>query len=127
MMDKPTPAEIVNAARAFLEEKAMPELGGHTAYHARVAANALAIAGREIETGAQATREELERLRVLLGQDGSLEALNRTLCRRIRAGEMTPAAQGLADHLVRTTMAKVAIDQPSYSGLKDARKRWPAA
>jgi len=38
--------ELVTAVRDFLEQRAMPELKGHTAFHARVAANALGIVAR---------------------------------------------------------------------------------
>jgi hypothetical protein len=51
-----------------------------------------------------------------LGRDGTLEDLNRELCRRIRNGELAMDGAALAEHLVKATLAKVAIDQPSYSG-----------
>lgn len=110
--------ELVEAVRDFLEQKAMPELKGHTAFHARVAANALSIVARELEQGPNSAKGELERLRTLLGHDGTLEDLNRELSRRIRAGDFTLTTPGLADHLTITTGEKVAIDQPNYSGLK---------
>jgi hypothetical protein len=118
MMDQPSMLELVAAVRAFIEERAMPELKGHTAFHARVAANALGIVVRELEQGPKAQGEEMQRLTVLLGRDGTLDELNRELCRRIRSGDITLETPGLADHLERTTRDKVAIDQPKYSGLK---------
>jgi len=123
MMDKPTLAEIVIAAREFLESKAMPELTGRTAFHARVAANALAIAEREITLGPQAADAEQARLELLLQSHGTLEELNRILCERIAAGAMDLDTPGLAQHLKLTTIDKVRIDQPSYSGLKTALAR----
>jgi hypothetical protein len=118
MMDQPSMRELVEAVRDFLEQKAMPELKGHTAFHARVAANALSIVARELEQGLGSAQDELGRLRALLGHDGTLEDLNRELCRRIRAGDVTLETPGLADHLTITTREKVAIDQPNYSGLR---------
>jgi hypothetical protein len=44
--------------------------------------------------------------------------LNRELCRRIRDGVISLDSPGLAEHLTLTTRDKVAIDQPSYSGLR---------
>ena len=41
MMDQPSTLELVRAVRDFIETRAMPELKGQTAFHARVAANAL--------------------------------------------------------------------------------------
>jgi hypothetical protein len=118
MMDQPSMRELVEAVRDFLEQKAMPELKGHTAFHARVAANALSIVVRELEQGPQSAKDELARLQKLLGHDGTLEELNRELCKRIRDGAFTLDTPGLAEHLMITTRDKVAIDQPNYSGLK---------
>jgi hypothetical protein len=117
-MDQPSMRELVEAVRDFIETKAMPELKGHTAFHARVAANALGIVARELESGPQSAEEEKRRLAALLGHDGTLEELNRELCRRIRSGDFTLATPGLAEHLTITTQEKVRIDQPGYSGLK---------
>ena len=117
MMDQPSMRELVEAVKAFLETRAMPELKGHTAFHARVAANALGIVARELATAETAGAEEMERLKNLLGnQDGTLESLNRELCRRIRSGAFTLGTSGLVEHLERTTRDKIAIDQPSYAG-----------
>jgi hypothetical protein len=120
MMDKPNLAEIVTAVREFIENKAIPELTGHTAFHARVAANALAIAERELSGGPAAAEAERSRLKALLGRDGTLDQLNRALSARISSGDITLETPGLAEHLKRTTVDKVAIDQPSYSGFKSA-------
>ncbi len=117
--------ELVDAVREFLETRAMTELKGHTAFHARVAANALAIVVRELDTGQRLAHEESARLRGLLALDGTLDELNRELCSRIRAGEMTLATPGLAEHLEKTTRDKVAIDQPGYSGLRQADEDRP--
>jgi hypothetical protein len=117
MMDQPSMRELVDAVRSFLETRALPELKGHTAFHARVAANALAIVVRELDSSVDSGAQELQRLKVLLNADGSLDELNRELCRRIRAGELTLQSPGLAAHMEQTTRDKVAIDQPSYSGL----------
>ena len=54
------------------------------------------------------------------GSDGPLEAQNRELCRAIRAGEIVLDAPGLLEHLRATTLAKLAVDQPRYSGYRRA-------
>jgi hypothetical protein len=120
MMDQPSMRELVEAVRHFLETKAMPELKGHTAFHARVAANALGIVVRELEQGDVAADEERARLAALLGRGGSLEDLNRALCKAIRDGAIGLDTPALREHLELTTRDKVAIDQPHYSGLKQA-------
>src|ERR1700749_3817582 len=112
MMDQPSMLELVKAVQSFIETRAMPELKGHTAFHARVAANALGIVARQIEQGDRAASVEREGLVGLLGHDGTLEELNRELCKKIRDGAMGLETPGLADHLTKTTKDKVAIDQP---------------
>lgn len=115
--------ELVKAVQSFIETKAMPELKGHTAFHARVAANALGIVARELELGPKAADSEKAQLVALLGHDGTLEDLNRDLCRHIRGGEISTDSEVLRQHLELTTLDKVAIDQPNYSGLKIAQAR----
>jgi hypothetical protein len=66
MMDQPSMLELVTAVRDFIEQRAMPELKGHTAFHARVAANALSIVKRELETGGPSAVAEQKRLKALL-------------------------------------------------------------
>lgn len=110
--------ELVSAVRDFIEQRAMPELKGHTAFHARVAANALSIVVRELEKSGPSGQAERERLKALLGHDGTLMDLNRELCQRIREGKIGLETKGLTEHLTVTTRDKVAIDQPNYSGLK---------
>jgi hypothetical protein len=118
MMDQPSIAELVEAVREFLETRVMPELKGHTAFHARVAANALGIVARQLQQGAVADADEKKRLAALIGHDGTLEELNRELCKKLREGALDLQTPGLAAHLEKTTRDKVAIDQPNYSGLK---------
>src|SRR5262249_34287868 len=109
--------------RSFLETKAMPELKGHTAFHARVAANALGIVSRELELGGAAASDEAKRLVALLKHEGSLEELNRELAKQIREGKMALDTPGLAEHLEASMRDKIAIDQPNYSGLRVAKTR----
>ena len=123
MHDRPSAGQLVAAVRDFLEKVAQPELRGHSAFHARVAANALAIVERELALGAQQDAAELDRLRALLDGDGPLEAQNRALCGEIRAGRIGLDTPGLLDHLRATTLAKLAVDQPSYSGYRRALER----
>ena len=114
--------ELVEAVRAFIEQRAMPELKGHTAFHARVSANALGIVARQLAQGDAAAASEKQGLIALLGHDGTLEDLNRELCKKIRDGAIGLETPGFADHLASTTKDKVLIDQPTYSGLKQANR-----
>ncbi len=120
MQDQPSAIELVEAVTEFIRNHAMPQLQGHAAFHARVAATALDIVTREMEIGPEAAAGELARLRALLARDGTMEELNRELCVRIEKGELTLDTPGLKDHLWETTLTKVAIDQPKYSGYRRA-------
>jgi hypothetical protein len=118
MQDPPTIAELLEASAAFLREVAVPQLSGHASFHARVAANALDIVKRELALRPAAERDEHARLQALLRADGSVEELNALLSRRIAAGELDLQTPGLAEHLWATTLAKVAIDQPTYASYR---------
>jgi aminoglycoside phosphotransferase (APT) family kinase protein len=48
---RPTASELLDAVRGYLTEQVMPATSGQLAFHARVAANALAIVARELEIG----------------------------------------------------------------------------
>lgn len=118
MQDPPAVSELLEATAAFLREVAVPQLTGHASFHARVAANALDVVKREIELRPAAERGEHARLTALLHIDGSLEELNVLLSRRIADGELNLQTPGLAAHLWATTLAKVAIDQPTYASYR---------
>jgi len=120
MQDHPTPAEILAAVAAFLKTVTGPELAPHTAFQLRVAANALELAGRDMILSPAADAAELARLTTLLGKTGSLLDLNAELAQRIDAGKADLTTPGVAEHLWATTLAKLAVDQPNYSGYRAA-------
>ena len=120
MQDQPSALELLQAVRSFIQDQAIPRLEGRAAFHARIAVNALAIVERGLEIGPAQDAAEQERLEALLGRPGSLDELNRELCRRIRAGELDLETPGLAEHLRETTLEKVAVDQPRYAAYRRA-------
>ena len=120
MQDQPTPSEIIGAVAAFLKNVVAPETQGALSFNARVAANALEMMKRELDTAPAEDAAELARLKALLGREGSLFDLNVELCRRIEAGEIDLGTPGLKDHLWATTLAKLAVDQPTYGGYRAA-------
>jgi hypothetical protein len=122
MHDAPSTAELVEAVKRFIDDTASPQLTGHAAFHARVASNVLSTVLRELEQRPDAESQERARLVELLSadSDASLSTLNRTLCERIRSGDMDLSTDGLLDHLKTTTIAQLSVDQPRYSGLARA-------
>lgn len=120
MQDQPSAIELLRAVRSFIEDQAIRRLEGRAAFHARIAVNALAIVERGLELGPAQEAAEREHLERLLGRTGTLDELNRELCRRIRSGEMDLDTPGLAAHLRETTLAKLAVDQPRYAAYRRA-------
>jgi len=119
MQEMPDLGELLEAVRGFLAE-AREELDGHRGFHALVAANVVDIARRELALAPAAEAAEAGRLRTLLGRDGEPAELNRALCDAIRDGRLAIDDAGLLEHLERSTLDRLAIDQPAYSGARIA-------
>jgi uncharacterized protein YigA (DUF484 family) len=118
MQDEPTPEELIKAVADFLRGDIAPLISGHNAFKLRVSINALDLVTRQLALEQDRNTAEAERLSRLLGKQGSLPELNRTLADRIAKGELDLQTPGLADHLWQTTMDKLAVDQPNYASYK---------
>jgi hypothetical protein len=118
MQDEPTPEELIKAAAEFLRAEIAPQIWGHLAFKLRVSINALDLVTRQLALQRASDAAEAARLSKLLGVQGTLGELNRTLAERIAKGEADLQTPGLADHLWQTTMAKLAVDQPNYAAYK---------
>lgn len=125
--ERPSAAELVAAVAEFLEREVGPAMRGRLAFHTRVAANALRIVERELTSGAAVAAEDAARLRALTGVDGDLRTLNTALAQRIRDGSLSTEEEALRDHLVRSVLARIVIDNPGYPSLREAARRWPDA
>lgn len=138
MNDRPTAIELLGAVEEFLRKDAIPNLSGVRRFHARVAANVVAMVAREIDGDDERLRGEVLRLGALLGEpgepSGSLDSLreeirrrNQELAARIRRGDADAGewrAEVLA-HLRRTVGDKLAVATgrplPRKAGLRSAR------
>ena len=118
MQDEPTPIELTKSVADFLRGDIAPLISGHQAFKLRVAINILDLVTRQLTQEQGSDAAEVERLRTLLGVDGSVTDLNRALAERIARGEVDLATPGLAEHLWRTTMDKLAVYQPNYASYK---------
>ena len=127
MQDRPTYSELIEAVQHFLENAAVPGLAGPKKFHARVAANVLAIVRRELEGEHAQLRAEWERLDELLGVGESLPADRADLRERVRARTELLCARirdGVADHgpwrarvwahARQTVVEKLAVANPKY-------------
>ena len=55
-----------------------------------------------------------------MNQDASLERVNAALCQQIRDGKIDYKDHYLIEHLRKTTMDKLSINNPGYSAYKRA-------
>jgi hypothetical protein len=118
MQDEPTPEELIKAVADFLRSDIAPGISGHNAFKLRVSINALDLVTRQLALESHSHAAEVSRLSQLLGMQGSLAELNRTLADRIGNGELDLQTPRLAEHLWQTTMDKLAVDQPNYASYK---------
>jgi hypothetical protein len=123
--DRPTAVELLRAVERFVQKDVVPALSGPQRYHARVAANVVAIVAREIETEEEHLRGEWDRLGELLDLDepspaarealrAGVRARSEALGRRLRAGEADagPWRDAVLAHLRRTVADKLDVARP---------------
>jgi alcohol dehydrogenase class IV len=137
MQDRPTSAELLEAAADFVDREIVPAIEGARQFQARVVANVMRIVAREIQQEDSVVRAEVKALARLLGRDAphlhSLDDLRKAsasmgeeLSARIRAGDADSGswrAQVLS--VVRQSVEdKLRIANPRYLE-KDIAMRKP--
>ena len=134
MQDRPTIAELLHAVQGFLEQDAVPVLDGTLKFHARVAANLLAIVARELAAEDEQLAAEWLRLDGLLGGSpqpldatalrAALQARTTELCERIARGDADAGQfrDAVLAHVRATVREKLAIANPKM--LAAARDAW---
>ena len=128
MQDRPTADELLAAVEGFLREDVMPNIGGSRSFHARVAANALAIVRREHTYEEAHLTDEWDGLAELLGaakRPDSIDAARtmlaaRTaeLCDRIRRGDADESEfrQLVLRHLQMSIRNNLLVSNPRWIG-----------
>lgn len=121
MRIEPSAAELLRVAREKLLAQLLPLVPGQARYLARMMANAMAIAAREVDGAGGDAEEELGRIMTLMpewkptaeGEAALLEG-TRALAAAIRAGRFDAAGprKGLALHLKHTTEERLAVSNP---------------
>ena len=107
--DAPTAAQLVEAVREFLERDVLPATEGRVRFHARVAANVLAIVQRELALGPEQARRHAADLAALgFGDDAALAAA-------IRAGSLDDRYDEVAAVVRRSVADKLAVANPRYA------------
>lgn len=116
----------INKVIDYINNKLIGNLISHDRFYAFVARNSLQIIIREINLINNFEEKENIRLESLLKKKGNTRELNKILCERIKTRQIDRKDCELKEHLIKTTMAKLAIDQPNYSGyLKALKDKYP--
>jgi hypothetical protein len=123
--DQPTAEALLRAVERFLERDVVPRLEGVPKFHARVAANVVAMVARELELEDSQLAGEWERLGLLLhdpapcppgreARRAGLLARNESLLRAIERGEADagPLRAATLEHLRLTVADKLAVARP---------------
>jgi hypothetical protein len=128
MHDRPTAAELIDAVRQYLETELLPSIAdARLRFQTLIAANVLAIAGRELASEDEALREEWRLLAGVLNRGNDepqrldelrrvIREANRELCAQIRRGDFDEAERrrGLAGVLRRLVVRKLEVANPRY-------------
>jgi hypothetical protein len=116
MQDSPDSLALLEIIGETLRDEIIPQLEGPAVYHARIAANLLSIVIRASRASAGKDAVETASLQQLLGAaDSDLSTLNAAFAVGLRDRTLTLDTPGVAEHLWRTTLAKLAVDQPDYA------------
>ena len=115
MQDNPSAALLIAEVRKGLIAGIDP------GFAQKVAANALGIAERELCDAPATSTQEYVRLEKLVGPEGNLQQRNRRLAGAIRNGSVSDDL--LLEHLIRVTLAKIEVDQPSYPAFRAWQNR----
>jgi hypothetical protein len=106
--DRPTAAELLDAARAELGDEVLPGLDGRAAFQLRVALRAMGIAERELRHAAAHSALHAEALRTLGVADEA------ELAEAIRAGAFDDRRAELLTALRTTVRAKLEAANPRH-------------
>ena len=120
--DQPDAADLLAIARTMLREEVAPGLSGDARFKVLMVANAMAMAIRESEHGADLDAGALADLRSLYEEpDATAEDLSRRLAQDIRAGRFDgdAAAANLHRLLLTDIRRRLAIGNPRYLAESD--------
>lgn len=124
MRDGPSGSVLLAIARTRLLGEILPRLPPDLVYTARMIANAMAIAGRELEAdGAAIERDGARRIRDVYREAGlpeppselDTEAMERRLAADIRAGRFDAASRALTALLEWQVRQRLLLANPKFS------------
>lgn len=106
--DIPSAAGLLDAVREFLESDVLPATEGRVRFHARVAANVVAMVARELALGPDLAAAHKARLEAL-GVDNDAE-----LAAAIRSGALDARAEEVRAAVRATVVDKLRVANPGY-------------
>jgi Domain of unknown function (DUF6285) len=115
MQTRPTPENLVATVRDYLADL-QGRVDPVDQFQVRVSVHLLGIAERQLTRGAEVNGREQAALAGLVGEDGSLEELNRELCRQIRAGVLDDRWEAVLSALVDVVADEIGIVAPGKLG-----------
>lgn len=116
---KPDASALLDAAIDYLDRELSPSLTGYHRFQLRVTINVLAQIRRELALAPAQADAERARLITLLGHPGTRDELSRELAARIRAGDLALDDPALLDHLRRSLVEALRINNPRWLDAPD--------
>jgi hypothetical protein len=111
---RPFAPDLLAIVQEYLATEISPQVSKVHQFQLKIVARVLLTVQRELELGPQANAEEAQRLRVLLGREGSLQELNAALAQGIRAGDFAIDDPALLSHLREATEDALRINNPKW-------------
>ncbi|MDA9905172.1 DUF6285 domain-containing protein [Hyphomicrobiales bacterium] len=124
MINPPSKEDLIVSIIEFLENDVIQELKGQKRFHAHVAKNSLNIVLRQLKLEEVSSEKEKDRLSKILKTDKTIKEMNKILCSKIDNNNIDIENNELIDHLFKTTMEKLEIDQPNYSSFIDEKNKF---
>ena len=124
MINPPSKEDLIASIIEFLENDVIQELKGQKRFHAHVAKNSLNIVLRQLKLEEVSSEKEKDRLSKILKTDKTIKEMNKILCSKIDNNNIDIENNELIDHLFKTTMEKLEIDQPNYSSFLDEKNKF---
>lgn len=123
MRNRPNTSDLLEIALKTFNETILPDVGSEQRYSALMIANALSIAGRELNEGKEQGWKILEALQILLGEKDKHDIeesalyeeigdLERQLCDDIAHGKYDSDFEPLMTCLQTIVRARLAISNP---------------
>src|SRR5205807_7888583 len=112
----PSAPDLLAVVREFLETDILTATGldDDKRFNVRVAVNLLAMVERELRLGPEADSAEAARLAAFVNGEGSIQEKNRLLAGVIRKGAIAIDDPQLLDHLRRTMVDALRINNPKW-------------